>query len=51
MEGVQLQQQGQQLLLQTAPGWAERYPRSAQLLREEAEAVAKTDWQLLLKLK
>lgn len=50
MEGLQLQHSGQQLLLQTPQGWALRYPLSTQLLQEEAEAVSKTDWQLLLKL-
>ena len=48
MEGLQLQRQGQQLLLQTPQGWAQRFPLSAQLLREEAEAISKTDWQLQL---
>lgn len=50
MQGLQLQRNGKQLLLQTPPGWAQRFPLSAQLLREEAEAVGKTDWQLLLQL-
>lgn len=50
MQGLQLTQQGQQLQLHTAAGWSERFPLSAQLLREEAEAIAKTDWQLDLHL-
>ncbi|MEG2280801.1 MAG: Ppx/GppA phosphatase family protein [Comamonas sp.] len=50
MQGLQLQRNGKQLLLQTPPGWVQRFPLSAQLLREEAEAVGKTDWQLLLQL-
>ena len=50
MQGVQLQLQGQNLQLHTPAGWAKRYPRSAQLLQEEAEAVSKTDWQLQLDL-
>ncbi len=51
MQGLQLQRQGpQQLLLQTPAGWAQRFPLSAQLLREEAEAISKTDWQLALQM-
>lgn len=50
LQGLQLQRQGQQLQLQTAPGWAQRFPLSAQLLREEADALAKTDWLLQLQL-
>ena len=50
MEGLHLQRRGQQLLLQTPAGWGERFPLSAQLLREEADAVAKTDWQLQLQI-
>lgn len=51
MHGLQLQRQGpQQLLLQTPAGWAQRFPLSAQLLREEAEAISKTDWQLTLQM-
>ena len=50
MEGLHLQRRGQQLLLQTPAGWGERFPLRAQLLREEADAVAKTDWQLQLQI-
>ena len=50
MQGLQLQRHGKQLKLQTAPGWSARYPLSAQLLQEEAEAVSKSDWQLQLEL-
>lgn len=51
MQGLQLQRQGpQQLLLQTPAGWAQRFPLSAQLLREEADAISKTDWQLALQM-
>lgn len=50
LEGLQLQRRDQQLLLQTPEGWAERYPLSAQLLREEADAVNKSEWQLQLHL-
>ena len=50
LHGVELQRDGQQLRLQTPAGWAQRFPLSAQLLREEAEAISKSDWQLLLQL-
>ena len=50
MQGLQLQRQGMQLLLQTPTGWAERFPLSMQLLRDEADAIGKTDWQLQLQL-
>lgn len=50
LHGVELQRDGQQLRLHTPAGWAQRFPLSAQLLREEAEAISKSDWQLLLKL-
>ena len=50
LQGLRLQRKGNQLLLQTAPNWSQRFPLSAQLLQEEAEAIAKTDWQLQLNL-
>lgn len=50
LAGLQLLRKGKQLQLRTATGWSERFPLSAQLLREEAEAVAKSDWQLQLQL-
>lgn len=50
LHGVELQRDGQQLRLHTPAGWAQRFPLSAQLLREEAEAISKSDWQLLLQL-
>ena len=46
MQGVQLLRQGKLLLLQTPDGWSQRFPLSAQLLQDEAEAVAKSDWML-----
>lgn len=46
MQGVQLLRQGKLLLLQTPDGWSQRFPLSAQLLQDEAEAVAKSDWVL-----
>ena len=50
LQGLQLRRKGQQLRLTTAPGWSQRFPLSTQLLQEEAEAIAKTDWQLQLEL-
>ena len=51
LQGLQYTQQGpQQLRLRTPAGWAQRFPLSAQLLREEAEALSKTAWQLQLDL-
>ena len=51
MQGIALQQtHSTKLHLQTPQGWSHNYPRSAQLLQEEAEAVSKTPWQLLLNL-
>ncbi|MGE8397372.1 MAG: exopolyphosphatase, partial [Comamonas sp.] len=50
MKGMHLQRDGTHLQLQTPMGWAERFPLSAQLLRDEAEAISKTDWQLQLSL-
>jgi len=50
MQCLTLQRNGKQLLLQTPEGWAQRFPLSTQLLREEADAVDKSDWQLLLQL-
>lgn len=51
MQGMHLQRDGTHLQLQTPMGWAERFPLSAQLLRDEAEAISKTDWQLQLLLR
>ena len=50
LQGLQLQRQGCRLQLQAPQGWAEQHPLSVQLLTEEAEALAKTDWQLQLHL-
>ena len=50
MEGLHLQRNGQTILLHTPAGWAQRYPLSAQLLRDEADALNKSDWQLQLDL-
>ena len=50
LHGLELQRQDQQLRLHTPAGWAQRFPLSAQLLHEEAEAISKSDWQLLLQL-
>lgn len=50
LQGLQLQRKGKQLQLRTAPGWSQRFPLSAQLLQDEAEAIAKSDWQLQLQL-
>ncbi len=51
LEGMRLQQQGghgHSFTLALRPGWAEAYPQSAHLLREECLAWQKTDWQLNL---
>ena len=48
MQGVQLARKGMHLYLQTPEGWSGHYPLSTQLLREEAAAIAKSDWTLSL---
>ena len=48
VEGLQLEVQGSGFALQTPPGWAERYPQSTHLLREEVQTWLKTPWMLLL---
>ena len=50
IEGLHLERKGKLLILQMPQGWATRFPLSAQLLRDEAEALSKSDWQLLLVL-
>lgn len=50
LQGVQLQRRDKQLLLQMPAGWAQRFPLSTQLLREETEAIGKSDWELVLQL-
>ena len=47
---LRLQQQGQRLSLWLPAGWAERYPQSAHLLREEAQDWLRTPWELVLEL-
>ncbi|MDB5848581.1 MAG: exopolyphosphatase, partial [Rhodoferax sp.] len=37
-----------QFTLQCRPGWADAYPQSAHLLREEVAAWQKTPWSLTL---
>ena len=46
LQGLRLQQQGQRLSLWLPAGWAERYPQSAHLLREEGLDWQRTPWVL-----
>lgn len=48
--GLSLRQQAGLFTLATPPGWANRYPQSAHLLREEVLAWQKTPWSLRLDL-
>lgn len=48
LQGLQLQRQNNCLQLSAPQQWAERYPLSAQLLHDEAAALAKSEWQLQL---
>lgn len=50
VQGLMLTVLGKGFLLQTPTGWAERYPQSAHLLREEVQAWQKTPWALTLEL-
>lgn len=47
---LQLTRQGTRLHLAAQPGWAARFPLSAQLLQEEAQAIARAGWTLTLSL-
>lgn len=50
LQGIALERRGKhlQLQLRTPDGWAQRFPLSAQLLHEEAEAISKSEWQLFV---
>lgn len=48
LQGLQLSRKGRRLQLRCTADWQQRYPHSAQLLRDEAEALSKTDWRLEL---
>lgn len=50
LQGLQWARQARQLQLITPSGWCQRYPLSAQLLREEANAVNQSAWSLSLAL-
>ncbi len=51
MTGLELERldpQGRSIGLRCRPGWAEAFPQSAYLLREESQAWQKTPWSLLV---
>lgn len=50
LQGLALQRRGNRIQLRTSRAWAERFPRSVYLLREEAEAWSKTAWPLELQI-
>jgi len=46
--GLTLSLQGQRCIVRTRPGWAQAYPQSAYLLREESQAWARTPWDYVV---
>ncbi|WP_312757408.1 Ppx/GppA phosphatase family protein [Pulveribacter sp.] len=49
-EGLELRLHGSRCTVRTRPGWAQAYPQSAYLLREEAQAWQKTPWDYCAEL-
>ena len=47
VQGLEIQRNGQRLVLGCRAGWAASYPQSAHLLREEVLAWQKTPWELV----
>ena len=47
VQGLEIQRNGQRLVLGCRAGWAASYPQSAHLLREEVVAWQKTPWELV----
>ena len=48
--GLTLSLQGQRCTVRTRAGWAQAYPQSAYLLREEGQAWARTPWEYVAEL-
>ena len=46
--GLTLSLQGQRCIVRTRPGWAQAYPQSAYLLREESQAWTRTPWDYVV---